>query len=323
MPSYPVVETLTQWRPIFTRPEVWRPMIEEIWRQHGLGLVEQVVPGFAGSNAVFIVNEELVAKIFAPFWAQDAPRELEAYLILADYPELPVPRVIAHGTIEAEQHWPYMVLTRLPGVRLGDVWPSVSPADRLAITCHLAEIVRTLHAVPTDRITAMDIRREAWVEFIRQQIAGAVAYHRRHNSLPEHLLAQLPDYLASAQPLFPPDFQPTLINCDLTRDHLLLVEQDGHWRIGGLIDFGDVRVGHIDYEWVALHLDLYDADCAQTRAFLRAYGWEQVVDERFSRRMMAYSLLHLFSDMRPFVERLGGPERVRSLEEMEAALWRI
>ena len=322
-PSYPVVETPQQWGAIFTQPEIWRPMIREIWRRHGLGIVERIEPGFAGSNAVFIVNEKRVVKIFAPFWAQDAPRELEAYLLLAERPKLPVPRVVVHGVIEAAQRWPYMVLTRLPGARLGEVWPRVSASDRLIITRHLAEMIRILHATPVDRITTMDARRGAWIAFIRRQMAGAVAYHRRQGSLPEHLLAQLPDYLAGAQPLFPEDFQPRLLHCDLTRDHLLLTERDGRWRISGLIDFGDVQVGHIDYEWVALHLDLYDADRTWTRTFLRAYGEAWPVDERFSRRMMAYALLHRFSDMRPFVQRLGGPERVRSLEEMERALWRI
>jgi hygromycin-B 7''-O-kinase len=184
-------------------------------------------------------------------------------------------------------------------------------------------MVQTLHSVPVGRVTTMDTRREAWVTFVEQQATGAVAHHWRNGSLPEHLLAQLPDYLAGALPLFPPDFRPTIINCDLTCDHVLLTEQDEHWHITGLIDFGDVQVGHVDYEWVALHLSLLEGDRDLLRAFLRAYGWEQVVDERFSRRMMAYSLLHLFSDMRPFVERLGGPERVRQIEELEAALWRL
>ncbi len=323
MSDYPIIETLNQWRPIFTQAAVWRPMIEEIWRRHRLGAVEQVEPGFAGSNAVFVVNEDWVVKIFAPFWAGDASKELEIYYILADYPDLLTPHVIAHGTIATTQEWPYIVMTRLPGLRLGEVWPHVPLANRLAIMHHLAEMVQTLHAVPTGRVTTMDIQQEAWVAFVERQMAGAAAHHQRNSSLPKHLLAQLPGYLADALPLFPSDFRPTIINCDLTCDHVLLTEQDGHWHITGLIDFGDVQVGHVDYEWVALHLSLLDADRDLLRAFLCTYGWEQVVDERFSRRMMAYSLLHLFSDMRPFVGRLGGPERVQRIEELETALWRL
>ncbi|MCS7222020.1 MAG: hypothetical protein RML36_05720 [Anaerolineae bacterium] len=47
------------------------------------------------------------------------------------------------------------------------------------------------------------------------------------------------------------------------------------------------------------------------------------MDKRFSQRMRAYSLLHLFSDMRPFVERLGRPAWVRQIELLESKLWRL
>ena len=48
MQPLPMIETLSQWGPIFTRPEVWRPLIEEIWRRHRLGAIDTVEPGVTG-----------------------------------------------------------------------------------------------------------------------------------------------------------------------------------------------------------------------------------------------------------------------------------
>ena len=114
-----------------------------------------------------------------------------------------------------------------------------------------------------------------------------------------------------------------LLNGDVTEDHALLCCDDGRWRISGYIDFDDALAGHAEYEFTTVHLAVFGCDAELTRAFLQAYGWDGWQQERFRRRMMAYCLLHPWFDFSAWIDRLGGPERVASLEQLEAALWPV
>ena len=312
---------------MFTAPEAWRPTVEEIWRRHGLGRPREIVAGYPGSNAVFTVDGALVVKIAWPFERSDYYRELELLRVLEPYRgTLLTPHVLYDGVIEGTPDWPYFIMGALPGERLGEVWGRVPRQDRIAIAEHLGHITRALHGVPLDGITTMQTSRTAWAQFIEVQTAGCAEWYRQKGGLPAHLIAQVDTYLAGSVPLFPADLQPVLLNGDITADHELLSLVDGHWRITGFIDFGDALVGHSEYEFTCVHLCALARDWELTRIFLRAYGWDGVWHgpydaAHFRRRMMVYCLLHPYFQFDAWIEEFGGPERVRSLEELEARLW--
>ena len=77
-----VVNPREDWPHIFTDAAFWRPTVEMIWRRHGLGRIDKIVPGYPGSNAVFIVNDALVVKIAWPFERSGFYRGLELYRLL-------------------------------------------------------------------------------------------------------------------------------------------------------------------------------------------------------------------------------------------------
>jgi hygromycin-B 7''-O-kinase len=322
-----VIESIQQWAPIMTDPDYWRPMVEHIVRKHNLGEIQQIRPGYPGSNAVFWVNETVIVKIFAPFWQEGFERELESYQYLAPYDELQMPKVLAHGAVEAGQAWKYVVMEGLAGAPIFEVWEKIPRDNRLEIAEHFGRMIQKLHQIPVDGIRSMDTSRAGWRRFVQTQMERCVAHHRDNQSLPEHLLAQIPDFLEQASPLFPPDFSPCIVNSDLTRDHLLLSQIGGRWQITGLIDFGDVEVGHRDYEFVALHLDAFGGDAELTRAFLQTYEYPNGIDPRFNQRMMAYSILHRylrFNEIPFLTARYGGDlEAVKTLDELGAILWGI
>lgn len=314
-----VVHTWAEWCRVFNKVDVWRPLVEAICLRHGLAS-SPCRPGFEGTNAVFIAGESAVVKIVSPFFRNDYRRELEVYHLLEGDASLPTPRVLAEGVLEGAQPWPYMVLSLLPGERLGAVWASVPRENQVAIAARLGRLIRRLHEQPLDGVRSMDTSRENWERFVAGQMERAPA-HFRAQGLPAHLLDALPAYLSSLLPLFPADFPPRLLSADLTEDHTLLGQAKGRWEITGLIDFGDAEVGHADLDFVAVHLFCFHGDRELTGVFLAGYGY--ALDERFNERMMGYSLLHRFADMRPWLKELGGAERVRSWEELQQHLWRV
>ena len=153
------IKSLKQWSRIFTDPEYWRPMVEKICRMHRLTSANQIRAGYPGSHAVFLVDDAFVVKIFATFWQESYERELELYHLLEPYEEIPAPKLLASGIIEAGQTWPYLVMELLPGERLGDIWNEIPNNNRIAIAEHLGQIVRVLHQIPVHNIKSMDTSR--------------------------------------------------------------------------------------------------------------------------------------------------------------------
>lgn len=310
------VSSLDEWGRVFTDAIVWRPLVEAICRRHGIA-VETVRAGYPGGNAVFIVNDAAVVKISCPFFREWFAAEQEVTARVAERTDLPVPRVLAQGVIDAGAEWPYFVMSFVAGERIGDVWGELSEADRCRIAESLGRMTRVLHEIPLEGLRHLDTTRDGWARFVKRQIDGCVARHAKR-SLPPHLLAQVPDFLASLD-LTPPQAL-RLLNADITEDHVLLAPSPRGWEIVGLIDSGDAMVGDPEYEFVALALGALAEDRAAFRHFLTAYG-VGAVDPAFNGRMLGWTLLHRFWEFHNTIDRLGGPDAVRRLEELQDALW--
>ncbi|MBI4639083.1 MAG: aminoglycoside 3'-phosphotransferase/choline kinase family protein, partial [Candidatus Tectomicrobia bacterium] len=188
-----IVESHETWSRIFTDVEVWREMIEQICYEHRLVPAEKITAGHPGSNAVFLVDDAVVVKIFSPFGREWVVREIEISQLLQSYKTIPVPRLLASGLIKEEQDWPYIVTEMLPGERIGGIWEKISYENRLAIAERVGKMVRTLHTIPISKVKSMDRSRRYWERFVETQIKGCVEHHRQKQSLPNHLLEQIPD----------------------------------------------------------------------------------------------------------------------------------
>jgi len=314
----PSAAAVENWRDLFTDADAWRPLVAEILRRHGMSLSSCSRAAVPGSNAVTLVNDDLVVKVFWPRF-DDYEAELQVHCLLASCPAILAPRIHAHGSVEDELTWRYMVFERLPGLSLSQVRERVPHDDMLSIATTLAEWVRLLHGLTPPDTGPLRADLEGWRGFIDGQIRTAMERHAEDLRSMPHLLAELPDYIAAAEPMVPHGFRPSVLHCDLTADHLLVEEVDGHWRLTGLIDFGDAATGHIDYEWIALHLDAFDCDTALTQRFLCAYGYEP--DDAFAHRMTAYCFLHRFGVMGAAISRLAGARAIGSLRELEQRLF--
>lgn len=320
-----VIETIQKWTTVFTDPHYWHPLVEYIFNKHDFPQLQQIRAGHPGSNAVFWVNETFIVKIFGPWWEEYADRELELYQHLAPFENLLIPKVLAWGSVEAGQRWKYIIIEGCAGEPIGDVWGDVPRENHLQIAEHLGEIVQALHRVPVAGIQSMETGIHYWREFVQSRVKNCVVHHRERGSLPEHLLRQIPDYLERAMPLFPDDFSPCIVNADLTEDHVLLSQTDAGWQVTGIIDFGDVEIGHRDYEWVALFLGAFDCDTEVMGAFLRTYEHPNGIDPRFNHRMMAYSILHRYLNFREIASLTNRCdfEEIGTLEALQEILWNV
>ena len=308
----PPVETEEEYRPVCRRPDVWLPAMRVICQRHGLDAARlELAP--PGTHVVFGVGERYI-KLFAPPWREDALPERLSLAKLSGRPDLPVPQLVAEGEIEG---WPYVVLTTVAGVPLSQVWDEIEPPGLVRIAARCGELMGALHATPVDGLEPLAVD---WPAFIEEQTRDCAAYYAR-SGLSERWKRSITAFLDDLPPLFEPGFRPVLLNADITDEHILVRRRGGQWQVTGLIDFGDARLGHPCYDFVAVGCSVTWGSPDALRAMLLAYGYPETrLDATLSRRLMAYTLLHDFIRIPDLLDWFDF-ERPASFRELARALW--
>jgi hygromycin-B 7''-O-kinase len=112
----------------------------------------------------------------------------------------------------------------------------------------------------------------------------------------------------------PDDGARVLLHTEVMREHLLVERRGGAWHLSGLLDFEDALLGAPGYELAAVGIFLAAAEPGLLRSFLEAYGAD--IDDELPLRIMAYALLHRYSNLRWYLERLPVPDRAGDLEAL-------
>ncbi len=235
-------------------PVYWGPYVQEVLSRHSLPMAP-IEPPFPGSFPTFIAGE-VVVKLFGD--AFDGPRsskiEVAVHGLLSDEPTIPAPAAVAAGHLfDTDPTWPYLVTERVPGTAIRDV--QVSAEFGAHVAAELGAIVARLHRLTPpppvlDRHLLAGLRHEAPQRLERY-------------GLPSHLVEQVPDFLADAQPPM------TFVHGDITADHVF-VNAEG---ITAVIDWGDALVADRGYELPAVFLDALRGDRSHLSAFLQAAHW--------------------------------------------------
>ena len=290
-------------------PALWLPAMQAICQRHNLpsSLLSRLSEG---TNVVFAVGDAFIIKLYPPFWqrAFRADRDVAQYL----HGKLAVrtPTILTSGELEG---YGYTVMERLPGHYLAEIWDGLSAAEQTAFAVDLGELLAQLHALPTEPLTHLHVD---WPTFVARRRSDCVARHRGQE-LDEHWLAQIPGYLASAMPLYPPAFRPALVSADMHPQHLVVDRADDAWRLCGWFDFDDALVGFAEYDLAASALFLFWGRPVALRTFLLAYGYREAdLDAALRRRLLAYTLLHPYRALRWVLHVILGDPRCTTLDEL-------
>lgn len=268
-----------------------------------------------GENIIFFVDERLVIKIFAPF-RQSYLREKAALEFAGGKLGIETPAILCAGELEG---WSYLVVTRLSGLPAREAWSDIELHERIGIVSRLGVALKSLHdhAAP---LSQPALNRD-WHGFIERQANTSVERQRACGANPEWL-ESLPGYIAARLELLPAGYEPALLHGDVHPGNLLLAQENGHWRITGLFDFGDSFCGFHEYDFVAPGVLMAQGSRELQRAMLLAYGYkESQLDMNLRARLMLLTVLYECSDLRKYALRLM-PEAVTfTLDELEAAIW--
>jgi hygromycin-B 7''-O-kinase len=250
-----------------------------------------------GSLPVYAAGP-LVLKLFPEVYADNLP--VEAGVLAAVHGRLPIPTPGVHAVGERDG-WGYLLMDRLRGESLETVWDATDPAARDGLATQLGETMAALHAVPPPEID--DWWPDDWDDFVERRRAMCVP-QQQALGLDPHWVAQIGPFLGRVDP---PAGEPVLLHTEIMRQHLL-VSPTGD-RFTGLFDFEPAVRGTREYEFVSVSMSGSEGDARFLGRVLRAYGYgKNELDEAFRRRMMAWTLLHFYSNMRKYLDQRPKPE---------------
>ena len=176
----------------FQSIDAFSPLIEKIFAIHNLPMDTKKIQNLAPStNAVFRVGD-YVAKILVP--------EESGFNTESDYNTeifgmnhaakngVPIPEVIACGSISDKYFFRYIVMKYIDGEPLSDVRKYLSPDEKFAVGKEIRKIIRRLN-VKTERFNDIDVfgdaeKNERWDKFSDKFNAERIEFIRRNKNKP-------------------------------------------------------------------------------------------------------------------------------------------
>ena len=244
-----------------------------------------------GYTIVYPLGETLVLKLYSPLYPDDLRTERLALSHVHGRLTIPTPGVRFSGDLDG---WPYLIMDRLPGTPLAEVWGQVAEPERRRLCRQIGEAMRSLHELPIDGLEPLT---RDWNRFMAERVENAAAHHREKKT-PAHWCDRILAFLPTIPWETSPVRQPALLHTEIMRDHVLVTRTKQGWSPSGLIDFEPAMVGHPEYDLASIALFVAGGERGLLREVLLGYGYgEQDLTPALRKRIMGYILLHLQSNL--------------------------
>ncbi len=282
------------WARLFQSAEAFCPLIEQIFKTHGLPFseVENCTPG---TNAVFRVGS-FVVKIFAPMesgFSSGEDYETERFgLSRANRIGARAPRLYAAGTIEDRYRFDYLVMEAVPGQELGVVMDRLSAEEKRRIGRELRRFVDQMDT-PCEPFHAGRLRNAAAAE--------------RWTPFSPAFLREREAFLARA-----PRSAPVYVHGDLTCDNILITPE-GELCV---IDYADALTAPIEVELACVMCEAFYLEKPFLAGFFGDYDPESLAET-----CLVGLLLHEFG-ANIIESRLAAPQDVESVGALRRLLFR-
>ncbi|MBI3729038.1 MAG: aminoglycoside 3'-phosphotransferase/choline kinase family protein [Burkholderiales bacterium] len=279
--------------------KAWMPALEHLQQAFELppGPWEKIP---LGANALFGLGNNVIVKLVPPNWRRQGDKEILVAPLLEGKLSLQTPRLIASGEID---NWVFVISSRLQGTLLADIWPSLDIQQKRSIMMQTGEVLREIRNVRFDADIAIKVD---WPVYIRDLIAGCMARHQRRK-MPEGLLAQVMPYIEAAG-----DFATAgdlrFIHMDIHPWNLMAQQEQGLWKLSGLLDFGDAIVGNCDkLELLTPMIFMAQGNPLLLQSLLEAYGEvDEVEASTLQQQLTAYMLIRPDSDVAFCMQQVPG-----------------
>lgn len=286
----PSVKNSEQYNLLFKNDQIWLSAIHHIVEKHKLK--GTITRGVKGSHIVYRVGNVWI-KLMAPIYAKDFVFEIAGLESVYGQLEVATPKIIHSDRLE---DWPYVVMTHVDGLRIGDIFFDLDLDQQVQLATKLGAVTKQLRAVEFD---ARLLSRGKWDEFISHQFDSVFKNHEMKKMNASWLPGLVEFMQAFKISQFTMD-RPVFLHSDLTWDHFLVSKVNGQWQVNGLIDFADCQVGHPEYELAATSAFLLKGRQKALSCYLEATGLFDQINHQVSEKLLAWTLLHLYSDLKNY-----------------------
>jgi hygromycin-B 7''-O-kinase len=314
MHSLPSVKNIAAFHAWRAGASQWLPVALDIARGHALACTTPHV-FTTGTNLVVGLDGPFILKIFPPLLRAQFISERTSLSRLHGRLTVPIPEIVCEGERDL---WPYLVITRLPGVLGTQAWPALPEDQRERVLGHLGETIAEVQRVPPGDLLGIEPR---WEALMRGQIEGCRARHQCLG-LPQKFLDGLDDLLRDVAELIPMNAPPVILTGEYIPQNFLLGCQNGEWRLSGLFDFGDVLTGWGEYDLLGPSAFMSAGMPRRVRSLFQGFGYSKAdIDFTMKRRLMALLMLHRASDPIRHVCIEGWQHKADDLLQLQELIW--
>lgn len=247
------------WGKIFQSIPTFEPLIKHILKKEKLSFteIEHCTPG---TNAVFKVGHYVI-KIFAPKESgidSTSDFNTESFAVArARSLGVPVPELIASGSIQDRYEFSYMILEHVNGTELNKI--DLNFKEKVTIGQKLRELTNTLNT-PCPPFNDIDVIHDQ----VRQ---------KRWGKFPERFKKERLDYIHSRH-----FGENVFVHGDLNGDNILIGPNlDLH-----IIDFADAVLAPAVYEQALVAWELFRFDQAYMQGYFSQYNKDELTDICFN-----------------------------------------
>jgi len=305
------------WRDVYGQPlPFWEAALAHVAIRHDLPPTPWTRASL-GRNVVFL-GADVIVKFGPPCWAGDMAREAAALQFVAGRLPVTTPTLAAQGMLDG---WEYLIQHRLPGTNLWEVWTQLDSMERADLARQHGELMDTLHALPIE--TAPPMLQFSWTSMLAEQRASCAAAMQA-SGVDAALVAQIDAYVASAEPLLDHDTAHVLLHGDLSHLNFLVTQQNGRWRITGLIDWGDVKIGPRTHEFISPGVHMYRGEHAALEQWYRGYGLSAGErTEQHEHLIMARTMLYYADEFAAMLRAVPGAAAQQDWQAIAQRFWHL
>jgi aminoglycoside phosphotransferase len=218
--------------------------IQSIFDQHNLGAVTKVDEHLLGfNNKIIFVNDKYVLKIVTDDKNEDKVRK-EGLLLEIFRNILPVAEIIVSDFSKTIIPYSYLLLTRIEGINLYQVWAQLNNNERKTIVREIIESLRIINNTDFSFFVNSGLFRkyDSWADFQNQEFANSIAILKERNILDAQTLCLAVKFWESNIHLLHVS-NDVLAFWDVHFDNFLFQNN----RLVGMLDLEDVDIMSIDY----------------------------------------------------------------------------
>ena len=312
--TLPSIGSFEEYEKLKVKIEIFENAAKEIIHRHQLPIGLSLKIFSEGTNIVFDYGDQKVIKIFPPFHYDQFKAEVLVLQHIQGKLSVETPAVEHYGDISG---WPYIVMSKIPGTLLEELWDEIEFSNKMIIIRELGSLIHEAHSLPTYGLEEIDSH---WPQFIKKQINSCQEKHQL--DLPKPLLEEIPTYLESINKLLVQINKPVILTGEYTPMNFLVNQVDGVWHIAGLIDFGDAMLGLPEYDLLGPGVFLIQGDKHLLREFLTSYGYSQdMMTPLLSHQLTALMLLHKYSNLNVQIRIKDWKSKINNLNDLEKLVW--